>query len=292
METLQNKTVVLIEDNQLLSNIIMQKLESLGATVYHYGNGLEGLSGIRHYQPDLVLLDIMLPVMNGYEVLQVMQNEQLTERYPVLVISNSGQPVELARVHQLGAKDYLVKADFTPDEVLDKARVILQNHARANGGGGAAPAVTKEATPDAPKNTSPVTVADGLSNGNGQVRVIVVEDDPMLRNMLSMKFSKQDDFIFMFVSDGSQALPTIKSFAPSVVVLDLMLPGMNGLEILAELKKDTETQTIPVLILTNKSDDEDKQKARDLGAEKYLIKAMTDLNDLIRYVRESAVPEK
>lgn len=289
METLQNKTVVLIEDNVLLSNIITQKLESLGSKVYRYDNGLEGLAGIRHFQPDLVLLDILLPVMNGYEVLQVMQNEQLTERYPVLVISNSGQPVELARVHQLGAKDYLVKADFTPDEVLDKARVILQNHARATGGTTIVNAPAEDKA-DAPKNTSVVTVADNLSNGHGQVRVIVVEDDPMLRNMLSMKFSKQDDFIFMFVSDGSQAVETIKSFAPSVVVLDLMLPGMNGLEILAELKKDEKTQMIPVLTLTNKSDDEDKQKARDLGADKYLIKAMTDLNDLIRYVRESAVP--
>jgi DNA-binding response OmpR family regulator len=287
METLQNKTVVLIEDNELLSKIIIQKLQLLGANVYHYSNGLEGLAGVRHFQPDLVLLDILLPVMNGYEVLQVMQNEQMTERYPVLVISNSGQPVELARVHQLGAKDYLVKADFTPDEVLDKARVILQNHAQSKG---APVPVAKPTEPvsEAPKNTTEVAVADNTPNGKGQIRVIVVEDDPMLRNMLSMKFSKQDDFIFMFVSDGSQAVETIRSFAPAVVVLDLMLPGMNGLEILAELKKDPETQTIPVLILTNKSDDEDKQKARELGAEKYLIKAMTDLNDLIAFVRQSA----
>lgn len=285
MEILDKKTVVLIEDNTMLADIIAQKLRKLGSEVYTFANGLEGVAGIRHHRPDIVLLDIMLPIMNGYEVLQVMQEERLTEQSPVLVISNSGQPVELSRVLELGAKDYLVKADFTPQEVLDKARVIITNH-RQDGKSDGANAATGAADDKKALEVNPAIggLEQAKESSDDPIRVVVVEDDPMLRNMLAMKFSKQQGLLYMFVSEGDQAIDSIKSFEPDVVVLDLMLPGMDGFEIFEAMKAEESTAALPVIIFSNKNDQSDRDRATELGAAKYLVKAMTDLNELMQLI--------
>jgi DNA-binding response OmpR family regulator len=277
MEILKDKKIFLIEDNQMLAEVVLRKLKTLTNEVRHYTNGLEGLAAIRHYKPDLVLLDIMLPVMNGYEVLQIMHTEKLTEIHPVLVISNSGQPVEIARIHELGAKDYLVKADFTPNEVIDKARLVLQNQSLA-----------KRSTDEQYINPTPLTGSSPQSEATLPTeppKILVIEDDPMLRNMLSMKFSRHS-LVYMFVSDGAQALDSAGSFNPDVIVLDLMLPGKNGFEIFAEFKQHPQLQHTPVIIFSNKSDEADRTRALEMGAHSYLVKAMTDLNELIALLRD------
>ncbi|MES2749507.1 MAG: response regulator [Patescibacteria group bacterium] len=119
------------------------------------------------------------------------------------------------------------------------------------------------------------------------VRVLVVEDDPLLRNMLSVKLSNSH-CPHMFSNDGLQALDLAKQFDPQVIVLDLMLPGKDGFEVLAELKADEQVKATPVIIFSNKSGDNERSKAIELGASAYRIKAMTDLNELIAEVRRLA----
>ena len=267
-DILAGKTIVLIEDNEFLTTIISKKLANAGAIVFDYTNGLEGLAAIRERGPDLILLDIMLPVMNGYEVLEIMNKEGLIKKHPVVVVSNSGQPVETKRVIELGAKDYLVKADFTPDEVLEKARVILSNQQKTK----------KQTTPSEAHTTD---------DTESQPKVFVVEDDPLLRNMLSMKLSKSQ-CASMFTNDGSEALELAESYEPDVIILDLMLPGKDGFEVLSELKESKSLASAPVIVFSNKSEPKDKLKVTELGAASYHVKAMTDLNDLVKEIKKLA----
>ena len=71
-DILQGANIVLLEDDEFLAEVIVRKLTAVGANIRRYRNGLEGLAAIRQYTPELVLLDIMMPIMNGYEVLQVL----------------------------------------------------------------------------------------------------------------------------------------------------------------------------------------------------------------------------
>jgi CheY-like chemotaxis protein len=91
-DILQGAHIILLEDDEFLAEVIVRKLSAVGADVKRYRNGLEGLAAIRQMSPDLILLDIMMPIMNGYEVLQVMSEEHLIDEIPVMVVSNSGQP--------------------------------------------------------------------------------------------------------------------------------------------------------------------------------------------------------
>ncbi|MCR4311085.1 MAG: response regulator, partial [Candidatus Taylorbacteria bacterium] len=114
--------ILIIEDDVFLGDVLLQKLKGQGYEVQLARDGAKGLTDMTDFKPDLVLLDIILPTMNGYEILeQKMKTPEIAD-IPVIVISNSGQPVEISRVLSLGVKDYLVKAQFDPEEVLVKVK--------------------------------------------------------------------------------------------------------------------------------------------------------------------------
>lgn len=119
------------------------------------------------------------------------------------------------------------------------------------------------------------------SVGNEHIKtVLVVEDDMLIIQLISMKLKESNIEAHISVS-GADALGKIEEINPDVVVLDLMLPEKSGEDILKEMKSDEDLKDIPVLIFTNMNKEENAERMLALGAEDYLVKASTDLNDLI-----------
>ncbi|HDZ54227.1 MAG TPA: response regulator [Candidatus Nealsonbacteria bacterium] len=114
------KKILLIEDEQLMIELLEKRLIREGYEVAVARDGVEGLKKIKEVKPDLVLLDIIMPKMGGFEVMETMSEDEELKKIPIIVISNSGQPVELDRAKRLGAKDWLIKTEFDPQEVIDK----------------------------------------------------------------------------------------------------------------------------------------------------------------------------
>jgi twitching motility two-component system response regulator PilH len=114
------KKIIIVEDEEILRNLLEKKLSAEGYSVETAENGEEGLSKIRANRPDLILLDVIMPKMGGFEMLEEMQKDESIKGIPVIVVSNSGQPVEIDRAQNLGATDWLVKTEFDPQEVIDK----------------------------------------------------------------------------------------------------------------------------------------------------------------------------
>ena len=124
------KKILLIEDEELMIDLLEKKLNKEGYEVWVERNGEEGLRAIKEaFQkgklPDLILLDIIMPKMGGFEVMEEINKDPELKKIPVIVISNSGQPVELDRAKELGAKDWLVKTEFDPKEVIEKVKKII-----------------------------------------------------------------------------------------------------------------------------------------------------------------------
>lgn len=118
------KKILLIEDEEIMIGLLQRKLTKEGYEISVAGDGEEGLKVMREVKPDLILLDIIMPKMGGFEVMEKINKDPELKKIPVIVISNSGQPVELDRAQTLGAKDWLIKTEFDPQEVVDK--VIAQ----------------------------------------------------------------------------------------------------------------------------------------------------------------------
>jgi DNA-binding response OmpR family regulator len=116
------KKILIIEDEEILSNLLEKKLKEVGYDVNVAFDGEEGLNKIKELRPDLVLLDIIMPKKGGFEVLEDMRKDDAIKSIPVIIISNSGQPVEISRALELGVKDYLIKTQFDPKEVIEKVK--------------------------------------------------------------------------------------------------------------------------------------------------------------------------
>ena len=119
------KKILLVEDEEIMIDILQRKLTQEGYKVSVARDGEEGLKMMKEVKPDLILLDIIMPKMGGFEVMEQMAKEPELRDIPVIVISNSGQPVELDKAQKLGAKDWLIKTEFDPQEVIEKVKKQL-----------------------------------------------------------------------------------------------------------------------------------------------------------------------
>jgi len=122
-----SKDILIIEDEKIISDLLEKKLTKEGYSVRVTRNGLDGLKAMKEKRPDLALLDIIMPKMGGFEVLEQMAQDKTIQNIPVIIISNSGQPVEIDRVKKMGAKDWLIKTEFDPQEVLEKVKKQIGN---------------------------------------------------------------------------------------------------------------------------------------------------------------------
>src|SRR5487761_571456 len=116
------KSILLIEDDELLSNLLQTKLTHEGYDVTTAKDGEEGLEALADKIFNLVLLDILMPRMNGMEFLAKLRANKQWEEVPVIVISNSGEPFGDEDAKKFGVVDYLVKANFNPAEVIEKVK--------------------------------------------------------------------------------------------------------------------------------------------------------------------------
>jgi CheY-like chemotaxis protein len=116
------KKILIVEDEEVMYNLLQKKLSEEGYEATVAVDGEEGLKKMKETKPDLILLDIVMPRMGGLEVMEEMEREPELKKIPVIVISNSGQPVELDRAKRLGAKDWLIKTEFDPQEVIEKVK--------------------------------------------------------------------------------------------------------------------------------------------------------------------------
>ncbi len=115
--------VLMIEDDELLVKMYSTKLSMEGFEVDKVLDGQEALEKLEKNDYDIILLDLMLPKVDGFEVLEKLRvSSWPTAKKPVVVFSNLGQQTDIDRAKKLGANDYLVKANLTPNEVVEKLR--------------------------------------------------------------------------------------------------------------------------------------------------------------------------
>lgn len=118
---LEGKTILLVEDDVLLVRTYERRLVSGGARVILASNGAEGLEKLQEEKVDLILLDLMMPKMNGYEMLKLVREDSKTKDIPVIILTNlNDRPEDIEKVKQLGVKEYIVKSDASLKEIVEK----------------------------------------------------------------------------------------------------------------------------------------------------------------------------
>jgi len=270
------KKILIIEDDVFLGDVLTQKLSNEGFEAVLSRDGLDGFNKIKSLHPDLILLDIILPNMNGYEILEAKQKDPTIAGIPVIIVSNSGQPVEINRALALGVKDYLVKAQFDPEEVLVKVRSQLRKNEEPG---------------------SEVASLENAMNEKGNLvslegkKIMWVEDDQFLNDIIARKLSITK-CLFFHANEGGEALKIIDTEMPDIIMLDIILSGMDGFEILRTIKNNQKTKHIPVILLSNLGQASDIEKGKSLGATRFLVKATVTPNEIVDQIKEVLAENK
>jgi len=237
-------TVLAIDDNPDALDLISRSLSKDGYRVIMATSGEAGLVLARSHRPDIITLDVMMPQMNGWQVLAAIKADAHLSTTPVVLLSVV-ENNEIAMA--LGATDCLTKP-------IDwgKLQVCL----------------------------------DRLLPRNDPDRILVVEDDPASSELVT-RILQKEGWKIEKASNGREAFACMEASPPSLVLLDLMMPEMDGFELVARLQTHPTLSKIPVLVLTSKMltpEDHAKLNGRVLDV---LSKGATERNDLLEAVRRA-----
>ena len=257
----KKKRIVLVEDEPTLANLIESGLRKEGYEVKSAKNGTKGLQLIREVRPDLVLLDIMLPGLKGFTILEKLYKEDhMLPALPVIIISNSGDSIEVERALKMGVRDFLIKVNFNPDEVIEKVKNAFKSEA-SNG---------KRKT----RKVSGFARSREARKAQKARKVLLVEDDTILSDTLGRKFIEKKYTVFK-ASNASLARKILAENKVDVILLDLVLPDEHGLSLLREFKKNDRFKHIPVFIISNLGQQEEIEQGLKEGATDYIVKTNT-----------------
>lgn len=247
----KGKNILLVEDNEAA---IIQMKEILLEEEYNIriaNNGKEALDIIKVFIPDAIILDLMMPEVDGFEVLAAIRNVKDTSRIPVLILSAKHvTKEELSFLQGNHIYQLIQKGDINRNELLTHIKnmvIPLKNE------------VSKLAK-----------LSQGLANNSKKASILVIEDNP--DNMETVKALLEHDHHIIGALSGLEGLEKAKTFQPDLILLDISLPGMDGMDVLTELKKDKQMQHIPVIALTARAMKGDREELLAHGFDDYISK--------------------
>jgi PAS domain S-box-containing protein len=235
--------ILVIEDDAAAGQLIQSQLASSGYETLRCDQPQRAMEMAAELRPDAITLDLLMKPVHGLEVLLQLKNDPRTARIPVIVVTILDQK---GVGSALGADEYLIKP-------VDKATLLAAVERCLRSRGGVAP----------PRH------------------ILVVEDDASTREVIAELLTAYG-YAVSTASDGAQALASVAQSLPELVILDLMLPKMSGLELLAEWRSNPRTAELSVFVLTSKDLSKEEEKYIRVHAESLFLKQHSWREPLIK----------
>lgn len=245
--TNESFSLLIVDDNAMNRDMLARRLEREGYRITTAAGGEEALKLVLEQDFDLVLLDILMPDIDGYKVLEHLKADARTREIPVVMLTAVHEMDSVVRCFEMGVEDYLTKP-FNIPFVKSRISSCLRS------------TTVKGKTED----------KDNQS-GDEEHRLLIVDDNAMNRDMLARRLEREGYHITT-AAGGRQALELVGDGIYDLILLDILMPDMDGYEVLEKLKSNGATREIPVIMLTAVNEVESVKHCIDLGAEDYLIK--------------------
>jgi DNA-binding response OmpR family regulator len=250
---LRQQTVLVVDDDPALTRLMVAILDKPNRKVLVATTAAAILEALAIRRVDLVLLDVGLPDLDGRMVLASLRKNQLTATLPVVVISASSEDWVESECLALGAAAF-VKKPFDPIALGERVTALLAAP-RSDSAQPPAPAAGPAPAPTAPP---------------GPIEVLLAEHDPLTAQIIRHRLTREGMVVRHFAS-GTAALAAAQNLEPGLVILDAMMPGIEGIELLVRLRVMARYQKIPILVLS------------DIGSEREVVRALgAGADDCIR----------
>ncbi|MHB8282202.1 MAG: response regulator [bacterium] len=244
----RNKPVVLIvEDDLPTSELFTVNLVKSGYSVIHAYDGIEAIEKAKEYKPFAILLDVMIPKKDGWEVLSDLKSDKTTKNIPVVITSMIDNK-DLG--YALGATDYLVKP-------IDKETLI--------------------------KTLSEFTLT--TKRKKRQVNILLIDDEEITHKMIS-KILEPEGFNLLHAYTGDEGLKIAIEYKPDLILLDLIMPDVNGFEVAENIKKHPVSSQIPIFIITSKDLTVEERMRLSNNIDRVIGKRIFSSEELTRSIRE------
>jgi CheY-like chemotaxis protein len=250
--------VLIVEDEEFLADIYRIKFSAEGFEVTLAQNGREGYEQAKAIKPDLVFLDLLMPVMDGYQALDALRADPETKDLRVVILSNLGQEEEIADAMSRGADAFLIKANLTPNDLVIKAREMLSSERH--------PQAVNKPVLDAIIETP---IERGPANGK---TVLLIEDNKEIIQIYVLQLEKEG-YAVEVAENGSWGLRRAREKHFDVIIMDMVMPAMSGWDMLKTIRHDSQNSMTPVIVVSNSAQEEEIEKVMEAGADKYYIKS-------------------
>ncbi len=234
------KKVLIVEDDPMLSEIYQKKFEKNGNfEVIKASSGTEAQEKAKKEKPDLVLLDLVLPEMDGFDVLKEIRKDPSLNNVKVVPFSNLSQEDNLKKLEELGADGFIAKSEHTPQQLIDEVERILQENEKKT----------------ISKNISNVATKSDKFSADDQKRILIIEDEEVLAEVFGKKLEEVGFEVEKETTgaDGSN-LMTQKNF--KLVIIDITLPDFSAKQIITDFKKQFPKATTKFVVLKSEADSE------------------------------------
>jgi len=264
----EQRTVLVVEDNDLQRESIVQLLASDTTRVEAVDDAASALQRLRGTTFDCMVLDLTLPDASGYELLERMAADDAYAFPPVIVYT--GRQISPDEEQQLRkySRSIIIKGAKSPERLLDEVTLFLHQ-------------VEGKLPPDRQQMLAVARRRDAAFEGR---RILVVEDD--VRNIFALSSVLEPlGGSVVIARNGREALARIAAHpAPDIVLMDIMMPEMDGIEAMQEIRKRPEFRDVPIIALTAKAMPDDQQRCIDAGANDYITKPI-DVDKLVSLIR-------
>ncbi len=250
-----DKTILLVEDTEPMIIQMRDILETQGYNIMVARDGGEALELIAKKVPDAMILDLMMPNIDGFEVLKIIREEEKTSSLPVIILTAKYvNKKELSFLKQNGVHQLIQKGSINKDQLLGEIAQMLF------------PAESKQK----PQEKKPARKVI-----SGEPKILIMEDNP--DNMIAIKALLPDNCQIIEAENGKIGMKLVQKHKPHLVLMDIAMPEMNGIDTLAEMKKHSASKDIPVIAVSASAMEGDRDILMNSGFDAYISKPIDNL---------------
>lgn len=258
------KNILIFLTDQSVANTLVAKIGEVGYKTLAVHDVETINAEFNNFHPDLMIIDVGVPEFDGFAIIEAIRggSELWQKELPIIIASNTGDLMEISKALHVGVKDYFVKTSFTPDQIIAK--------------------IAKQIGP-AHEASIPI-IPSGAPKSDQKIRVLMVEDDKFLRDLAAQKMAKEN-FDVTTAMDGEQGVALAEKNLPDIILLDILLPGIDGYEVLRRIRLNPALATTRIAMLSNFGQREDVERALKAGADHFLVKANYTLDEIVEEVK-------
>ncbi len=257
---MQGVKVMVIDDSNTIRRSAEIFLLQAGCTVILAEDGFDALAKIADHQPDLVFVDIMMPRLDGYQTCALIKKNGKFQHTPVIMLSSKDGLFDRARGRH-------GRFGPVPDQAVYK-RKPPQGGRRARQSRGRMMVATDSRASELAREVA------GAKNRVGAMairKILIVDDSPTERHVLNDMLTKSG-YEVVASDNGEDAILKAKSLKPDLILMDVVMPGLNGFQATRAISRDPDTRAIPIILCTSKSQETDKIWGMRQGARDYIVK--------------------